>query len=244
MRILPVLDIQGGLVVRGIGGLRHQYRPIRSKLAATSQIIDVALGFRTHFGLNELYVADLDAIAQGNSTVDTYITLHEFGFALWVDAGLHRAKAAAPLISAGVGRVIFGLETLAGPEELAKACSLFGEHVVFSLDLKQGTPLGDPTQWNAADALSIAEQAIAAGVGSMILLDLARVGKSEGTGTDSLCAQLVAAYPHLELVTGGGVRNIDDLRALDRRGVSGVLVASALHDGTLRREDLAEFGCN
>src|SRR5437660_464634 len=32
MRVLPVLDLLGGQVVRGVGGQRHQYRPVVSRL--------------------------------------------------------------------------------------------------------------------------------------------------------------------------------------------------------------------
>ena len=32
MRIIPVLDVLGGCVVRGVGGRRDEYRPIVSKL--------------------------------------------------------------------------------------------------------------------------------------------------------------------------------------------------------------------
>ena len=45
------------------------------------------------------------------------------------------------------------------------------------------------------------------------MLDLARVGS--GAGPDvGLIAELHAAFPDLELLAGGGVRDADDLRAL------------------------------
>jgi phosphoribosylformimino-5-aminoimidazole carboxamide ribotide isomerase len=46
-------------------------------------------------------------------------------------------------------------------------------------------------------------------------------------------------HPEVELITGGGVRDADDLAALRQSGVAGVLVASALHDGRLTGHDLA-----
>jgi phosphoribosylformimino-5-aminoimidazole carboxamide ribotide isomerase len=100
-------------------------------------------------------------------------------------------------------------------------------------------PLGDLSAWEAPDGWSIAAQAVAAGVERVIVLDLARVGVGAGTGTEALCARLAATYPHLEIVAGGGVRDGTDLRRLRDRGVSAALIASALHDGRLRREDLA-----
>ena len=65
MRVLPVLDVLKGHVVRGVAGRRQEYRPIQSRLASSSQPLAIAGGFRRHFGLTEFYLADLDAILGG-----------------------------------------------------------------------------------------------------------------------------------------------------------------------------------
>ena len=57
----------------------------------------------------------------------------------------------------------------------------------------------------------------------------------------ALCAALAAAYPHVEILAGGGIRDRADLLRLKKQGVSGVLVASALHNGRLTRADLADL---
>jgi phosphoribosylformimino-5-aminoimidazole carboxamide ribotide isomerase len=59
-----------------------------------------------------------------------------------------------------------------------------------------------------------------------------------GTGTDELCGRLAATYSEVEVWAGGGVRGLADLRRLQDCGVRAVLVASALHDGTLTRAHL------
>src|SRR5881398_3704297 len=88
MRTIPVLDLLGGQVVRGIGGRRHEYRPVVSGLTASSAPLDVARAFAERFGLRELYLADLDAIAGAGPGWATYAGLRAAGFALWVDAGV------------------------------------------------------------------------------------------------------------------------------------------------------------
>jgi phosphoribosylformimino-5-aminoimidazole carboxamide ribotide isomerase len=105
--------------------------------------------------------------------------------------------------------------------------------------LREGVPLGDTTAWPARDAEGIAASAVALGVRQLIVLDLARVGVGAGTGTEGLCARLAAAHPGVAVYAGGGVRGMNDLRRLREAGVRGALVSSALHDGTLSREDLA-----
>ena len=240
MRILPVLDLKAGQVVHGIAGRRSEYRPVVSRLTPSADPRDVAAAFLTHFGLKELYVADLDAIAGAPPALATFASLHALGCILCVDAGLHTAEQAEPLLAAGVVRVVAGLETLAGPQELARLTARCGGSVIFSLDLKEGRPLGNTTAWGE-DVFAIAVQAIALGVGSVLVLDLAQVGVGKGTGTEELCGRLATAFPHVEVLAGGGVRGVDDLLRLRRVGVRGVLVASALHDGRLSREDLRPF---
>jgi phosphoribosylformimino-5-aminoimidazole carboxamide ribotide isomerase len=239
MRIIPVLDVRQGQVVRGKAGRRSAYRAVCSRLTASCRPADVARAFRNHFGLSELYLADLDAIGGAAPAVRVYAELTALGFCLHVDAGVRQAADARPLADTGIAGIVAGLETLSGPATLAGLCGEFGGRVLFSLDLKAGRPLGNVAAWNAPDARAIARQAVRSGVRRVIVLDLARVGGFAGTGTEDLCARLAADFPGLEVIAGGGVRGPDDLARLRRCGVRAVLVASALHDGRLRREDLA-----
>jgi phosphoribosylformimino-5-aminoimidazole carboxamide ribotide isomerase len=242
MRIIPVLDLTAGVVVRAAGGRRREYRPVVSPLTTSSRPLDVADAFRAHFGLTELYVADLDAIGGAPPALDLYAALRAAGFRLWVDAGVLAADRALALAEAGIERVVVGLETAAGPDVLADACREYGDRVVFSLDLKGGMPLGDAAAWGGEDARAVAEKAVAAGARRLLVLDLARVGGGGGTHTEGLCARLAAAHPGVEVSAGGGVRDVEDLRRLKACGVRAALVASALHDGGLRKEDLEELG--
>jgi len=99
--------------------------------------------------------------------------------------------------------------------------------------LTDGRPLTPSKNWKTDDPLEIARAAISAGVPRMIVLDLAHVGTGRGVGTAELCARLRTEFRDLEIIAGGGVRNLYDLQALDALGIDGVLLASALHDGTI-----------
>ena len=111
------------------------------------------------------------------------------------------------------------------------------ERIVFSLDLKAGAPLAS-SAWEWREPMAIAERAVEAGVTSLLLLDLARVGVSQGVGTEAMCGECRRRWPKLELTAGGGVRGPYDLERLRGIGVDHVLVASALHDGQLSRDNV------
>lgn len=242
MPILPVLDLMQGQIVRGIAGRRAEYRPIVSQLAESADPLAVAQAFRSHFGFDEFYLADLDAIQHGQPAFDVYQKLHRSDFRLWIDAGIRAAsdKTLATLIDLGVAGVIVGLESVEGPEELQRIVQRAGaERVVFSLDLKASRPLGRTELWHTDDPWTIAERAIALGVRRLIVLDLSRVGVGAGVGTEELCARLKRRYPAVQLTAGGGVRGIDDVRRL---AADYILVASALHDGRIAPADIRAFG--
>ena len=144
MRIIPVLDVKDGLVVRGVAGQRQAYRPVVSRLSPSAQPLEVAHAFRDHFGLSDLYVADLDALAGKALKRLLCRALRADGFRLAVDAGIRHAVDGDLLAGAGIESLVAGLETMAGPAALAELCQrVGGERVVFSLDLKDGQPLVD-----------------------------------------------------------------------------------------------------
>jgi phosphoribosylformimino-5-aminoimidazole carboxamide ribotide isomerase len=234
MKVVPVLDLQMGCVVRGVAGRRHEYRP----LTPECHPISVAKAFRDRFGLSELYLADLDAIAGALPSLALCTELHRQGFSLWVDAGVRGMEGTDAFFTIGIEFVVVGLETVAGPAILRQLCHDHAEQVVFSLDLRDGAPLGRRGAWKRPDARSIAKQAIESGVQRLLLLDVARVGISAGMGTEILAKEFIAAYPDTEISAGGGIRGMDDLRQLKTMGLHAVLVASALHDGRIQRNDL------
>ena len=203
-----------------------------------SDPILLAQAVRDTFGLDHLYLADLDAIANDHPAFDLYRRLADLGLTIWVDAGMTDGTNAGDVLATGVARVVIGLETVRGPATLRKLVETFGpSRVVFSLDLRDGLPiLAAEADWEMADPLGIASEAVECGVDTIILLDLARVGTGRGVGTLPLLDQLSGEFPGLTWVAGGGIAGRADIETLRKAGASAVLVASALHDGRLSRD--------
>lgn len=236
MNIIPVLDVLNGVVVHGVAGNRDEYRPIQSRLTTSIAPLDVANAIRAALSLDTFYVADLDAILHDRPNYDIYRELSSAGFQIWVDAGLRDMSRGRTVLKVGAAGIVAGLETLPGPgvlENLCRECD--PQNIVFSLDLRGGQPLGDLSRWNATQPLDIARQAISMGVERLIVLDLAAVGIGDGPATLPLCRELRREFPELEIITGGGIRDGGDLRACHAAQVDGVLIASAIHHGTIDR---------
>jgi phosphoribosylformimino-5-aminoimidazole carboxamide ribotide isomerase len=238
MRVIPVLDLRVGRAVHARGGARAEYRSVRSRLTPRDgDALALARAFRGTLGLDELYVADLDAIDGGEMQRALLGVLAREAHT-WVDAGVRDAERAARLLASGAARVIVGLETLPDLEALAAIVERVGrERVAFSLDLRDGAPVAASPALAALEPVAIIARAADAGVAAAIVLDLAHVGR--GAGADvSLVRAIHRAAPRLELIAGGGVRGRADLDALAVAGARGALVATALHDGALSREDV------
>ena len=234
IEIIPVLDLMHGQVVRGVAGHRESYRPVSSRLVDSADPLIIADAFANRLGLKRIYLADLDAISDQQPAWATIGALCDAGYPLLVDAGLQDAARARELIELGVDSVVAGLETLSRPElleELVEAVG--GKQLVFSLDLQAGRPMTDAEAWPDPTPLGIAATAIQAGIERMIVLDLAGVGSGAGPPTLELCRQVRSRHQTLELITGGGIRDRQDISAAADAGVDAVLVASALHDGSL-----------
>jgi phosphoribosylformimino-5-aminoimidazole carboxamide ribotide isomerase len=78
------------------------------------------------------------------------------------------------------------------------------------------------------------------GLGQVILLDLARVGSNQGVNMPLL--RKVLEEFRAKVFVGGGVRDVADIVELQKMGVFGVLLATALHSGKINVEAAKRAG--
>jgi phosphoribosylformimino-5-aminoimidazole carboxamide ribotide isomerase len=251
MEIIPVLDLARGVAVRAQAGDRSRYEAAVSALApdAVGEAVPLMRAFRTRLGATSCYVADLDAIQGGavQRAMLRELAQLETGFAgaIMVDAGAHTPESTFEVLATGASQVVIGLETLQAFTDLRAIVRLVGEsRLVFSLDLRMGSPVMHPAMQDAEgavpDSLSLAGQAVDTGVGNLVVLDLARIGT--GCGTDlGLLEALRKRFPEIRLMAGGGVLARRDLDRMRDAGCDGALVASAIHAGTITAADLADL---
>lgn len=235
MRIIGVIDLAGGRAVHARAGQRERYQPIAN--AAGVQVDGDAIALARAYvqlGVDEFYVADLDAITGGTPPHEGVRSVASLDVPFWIDAGVSTIATANTALSTGAARVIVGLETLHSFESLDVICRAFGSQVAFSLDLRDGQPIA----FGQMRLEEIARRAADAGVTAMTLIDLARVGMGGGPDLTAI-ARVRETVPGVMLVAGGGVRGPQDLARLAEAGCDGALVATALHDGRLTRRDVA-----
>lgn len=230
VRIIPVLDLKDGQVVRASGGRRDSYRPIVTPLAASSEPVDVASGLRTLYPFDAFYCADLDAIAGKAPNIAALQALHQMPAppTLWVDAGIAEGSQLDALLSDPLCQAVIGTESqrdtalmthFAGHARVILSLDFFADGFHGPTELLENTEL-----WPA----------------TVIVMTLERVGSAAGPDLERLTAVKSQAGSR-QIVAAGGVRNAADAARLSALGINAALVATSLHDGTLTPEQLASL---
>ena len=145
MRVVGVIDLKDGTAVHAVRGERERYRPVRSVVTGDDgDPLALARAFRSELGLDELYVADLDAITGAGEQPRPIARAGARG----ARDGRRRASASR----SGRGRCstsartasIVGTETLTGADALDRLLAEL-RRLVLSVDLRDGRLLSpDP----------------------------------------------------------------------------------------------------
>ena len=223
MKVIPVVDLMGGVVVRARMGERAAYRPIETPLAASPEPVAIVEGLLRLAPFSILYIADLDAIQR---TGDNFAAVSRLRRAfpelrLWIDNGA--ADLGAVEATEKFGVPVIGSESQTDLTLVTRTAS-----GVLSLDFRGDVFLGAGEIWTRPDVWPH----------DIIVMTLARVGAGAGPDIDRIRTVKATAGAR-RVYAAGGLRDARDLDTLEKVGAAGVLVASALHDGRLRPEDLA-----
>lgn len=228
MRIIPVLDLKGGEVVRAAKGRRDLYRPIVTPLSQSPDAVSVAQGLRSLHDFRTFYIADLDAIEGRDPNRAALARLKAMPDApeLWIDAAFADAGTLAAALADAAIWPVLGSESQADADLLRR----FRDHprLILSLDFfaegyhGPASLFDQPQYWPQ----------------QVIVMTLARVGAGAGPDFARL-RDIKAMAGDRSVVAAGGVRDEADIRALVAHGIDGALVATSLHDGTLTPTQLA-----
>lgn len=244
MDVIGVLDLRHGQAVHAVAGHRERYVPARMALypvAAAGDAVAIARVYVTTLGIAEIYIADLDAIVDRTPQANLVRAIAQLGAPLWLDAGISSANEARALAGDAACRLVVGLETLPDLATLTTICrEVDGSRIAFSLDLRNSRPITPSADIAAMRLEDLVIHAADAGAGSVIVLDLARVGTQTGPDLDVL-ARVRSTAPQVRLIAGGGVRGPDDLSSLKDVGCDAALVATALLNGQLTADIIRAF---
>lgn len=230
-RVVFVMDIFNRNVVLAKGGVRENYRPVSdsSVVCRTSAPMEVVEFLRPR----EIYIADLNAL-QGKGPLDINAeiirevslkadTMLDFGVSLLKDVDKALSIAGTAIIGTETGKLAV----------IKDAASRNPGRISVSIDVKYGKILKQDPEI-PEDPFEVVKLLNELPLKDLIFLDLDRVGTASGFDPEFL-HKLTEVSVH-DVLLAGGVRGMEDLFALDRLGIKGALVATAVHSGSVRPE--------
>lgn len=227
MIIFPAIDLRGGKCVRLIQGDFDKETIYSDDPQAT------ALKWQS-LGAKFIHVVDLDGARAGSpQNLDAIKNiLDAVAIPIEVGGGIRTLDDMEKLLALGVRRVILGSVAVENISLVEDAAKKFGDKIVVGIDARGGfVAVHGWEKSSAVKAEDLAKKIVAAGVKTIIYTDISKDGMLSGVNA--------AAFAELEknsgaqIIASGGVRSIEDIRALKAAGIAGVIVGKAIYTGAL-----------
>jgi phosphoribosylformimino-5-aminoimidazole carboxamide ribotide isomerase len=204
--------------------------------------ISVARAWAAH-GFGRLHVVDLDAeLGSGSNASLIEDVVRDGALEIQVAGGVQSLEQIERLADAGATRVVVGGRALDETDWLAHVAELFPGLLLVSTDVRErrvvtrGWVHGLPV-----DILDLVDDLAGIPLGGLVIGSVQSDGQH--TSADLTLLEDVAEACEFPVITSGGVSTMDDLRALEHRGIAGVVLGTALYAGALDPRSVAhEFG--
>lgn len=226
MIAIPAVDLRDGACVQLVGG---SFQDERVRL---DDPIGVARRWE-RYGFNWLHVVDLDAATGRGSNVSVvHDLLADASVPVQVGGGVRSGEVVEDLFEAGATRVIVGTRALEESDWIAELAARHPGEIVVACDVRERrvTTRGW-TRTLPLDIIDVAEELNAYPLGGLLVTAVHREGRMQGT--DLPLMEDVVEMSRFPVFASGGVATMQDLRALEHRGIAGVVIGMALYTGAL-----------
>jgi phosphoribosylformimino-5-aminoimidazole carboxamide ribotide isomerase len=196
-----------------------------------------------HYGFHRLHVVDLDAATgRGSNLPVVRSLLFDSGIPIQVGGGVRSGELVEELLEAGASRVIVGTRAIEEPEWIAELAARHPGEIIVACDVRERhvTTRG----WAHTlplDILEVLEELNPLPLAGLLVTAVHREGQLQGT--DLPLMEDVAESSNFPVFASGGITTMQDLRALEHRGLAGAVIGMALYTGVLDPVAVAgEFG--
>lgn len=227
MIVYPAIDLRGGRVVRLKEG-----DPLRQTvfghdpLATAQQWVDQ--------GAQWIHMVNLDgALAAANDNGAILAAVARLDVKVQFGGGLRGLDDIAAALAGGADRVVLGTVAVREPQVVAEAVRRWGaDRVCVALDARDGQIATHGWQQTAEmTPAALGREMAGLGVRHALFTDVRRDGSLEGSNVAATTA--LARATGLAVIASGGVRRVEEIRALRANGAAGVIIGMALYRGEL-----------
>ncbi len=226
MRIVPAVDIRGGLCVNLIQGDYDQETVFSENPVAQAQTWWDALGE----GI--IHIVDLDGAKAGHCCVEKELrALKAANIPYEVGGGIRNRETIELILDAGADRIILGTAAYRDPELLARACEDFPGKIAVGIDARAGKlSLSGWLEDTERDAIAFAQDVEKAGASRIIYTDILSDGMMQGPNIAS--TRELAQAITIPVTISGGMSSLEDVKAvrpLEVDGVDEIIIGRALY---------------
>ncbi len=231
MIILPAIDIKDGKCVRLYKGDFNTVEQV------ASDPLETALSFQ-NAGANYLHMVDLDG-AKDASLSNKEIFVHvakNTKLKMELGGGIRDVQSAVYYLDNGIDRVILGSAAVKNPQLVKDLVGDYGDRIIVGIDAKNG--MVSTEGWldvSDVDYITLAREMEAIGVKHIVYTDISKDGTLEGPNLFEL--EQINNAVSCNIIASGGISNINDIVALKKLNVYGVICGKSLYKNTL---DLSE----
>ena len=232
MLLIPAIDLKDGHCVRLKQGDMEQSTTFSEDPAAMARRwVDS--------GARRLHLVDLNGAFAGKPKNFAAIKsiLKEVGSDIPVQlgGGIRDLDTIEKYLDGGLRYVIIGTAAVKNPGFLKDACSAFGGHIIVGLDAKDGKVSTDGwIKLTGHEVAYLGKKFQDWGVESIIYTDIGRDGMLSGINIEAT-VKLAQALTIPVIASGGlgGMCDIEQLCAVEKEGVQGVICGRAIYSGDL-----------
>lgn len=233
MLAIPAIDLRDGHCVQLVGGdyTKEALRLDEPLLVAQRW---VAAGF------SRLHLVDLDAATgRGNNRELLREIIVRSGVLAQVGGGVRDEDALSGLLDDGADRVVVGTRGVEDPEWLAEQAERVPQRIVLAADvnLRKVVTRGWAKE-TSRDVLDLIRELEHLPLAGLLVTAVHKEGQMQGTDL-ALMADVVDAAPW-PVIASGGVSSMQDLQALEDRGVAAAVLGMALYTDALDARVVAE----
>ncbi|MDQ2915268.1 MAG: HisA/HisF-related TIM barrel protein [Chloroflexota bacterium] len=218
--IVPSVDVRGGRLTDG-----------------SPETVAARVGELIAEGAEELHLVDVDGAETGVfRNLDLLAECaRDGGVPCRLAGGVSHVDEARRAIDRGFAGVLFS-SAVFGDDKLLKDIAALGDRAIVEIEARAGFVAprgGDPDLVAVATgrgALAASRAAEIAGVRALYLIDLSTEARLGGPPIALVDAVRAVVGHRVALHAGGGVRDLDDVRALASRGVASVVIGRALSE--------------
>ncbi len=234
MIIIPAIDLKGGKCVRLLQG------DFDKATVYSSDPVETARKWQSQ-GAQRIHIVDLDGSLAGaprNGELVKNIA-RAVSVPIEVGGGIRNLETAENYLTAGVRWVILGTAALKDRHFVEKTCALYPERVILGIDARGGrVAIEGWTEETGSTAIEFAKGFEGTGIDSIVYTDISRDGMETGVNLEATRA--LAEAVNIPVIASGGVsslKDIIDLKRIEKSGISGVIVGKALYTGGLQLKD-------